>query len=116
MGRFSGEAAAVAAAALTPYAWREFSARMVARRVLGALDAYAVLDFLSDVEGIDLGTAETIELTEAGDPRVEALVGGLEGEHWRSSSLVGLATGLVTSLERWYVARGVLDPDLLDET
>jgi hypothetical protein len=40
---------------------------------------------------------------------------GWTGEHWRSTSLVQLAAGLVTTLERWYVARGLLDPDLLDE-
>ena len=115
MGRFSGEAAAVAAAALAPCAWREFGAGMIARRVLGALDHYVVLDFLSGVDGVDPGTVETIELTDADDPRVDALVAGLDPEHWRGTSLVQLAAGLVTSLERWYIARGLLDPDLLDE-
>jgi hypothetical protein len=115
VGRFSGEAAAVAAAALAPCAWREFSSRMVARRVLGALDHFAVLDFLSDIDGVDLGTVEAIELTAAEDPRVEPLVAGLDGEHWRSTSLVRLSAGLVASLERWYIDRGVLDPDLLDD-
>ena len=115
VGRFSGEAAAVATAALAPCAWRELDARMVVRRVLGALDHYAVIDFLSDVEGLDLGGVETIELSDAGDPRVEALVAGLDEEQWRGTSLVRLAAGLVTSLERWYIARGLLDPDLLGE-
>jgi hypothetical protein len=115
VARFSGEAAAVAAAALAPCAWREFSGHMVARRVLGALDHYAVLDFLSDVDGIDLGTVQAIELTDDGDPRVEALVAGLDGDLWRRTSLVQLAAGLVASLERWYIAHGVVDPDLLDE-
>ena len=108
----SGESAAVVAAALAPYAWREFSARMLARRVVGALDRYVVLDFISDLPGVDAGTVEAIAPAESGDPRVDALVRGLDGEQWRSRSLLRLCTDLVSVLEAWHADLDASDPDL----
>ena len=102
-------------AALAPCAWRELPERMLARRVIGALDRYVVLHFLSDVPGVDVGPVQAIDLAEADDARVDVLVGELDGRQWRSRSLVELAADLVASLEAWYAARGSLDPDLLDE-
>ena len=108
----SGESAAVVAAALAPYAWRDFTARMLARRVVGALDRYVVLDFISDLPGVDAGTVEAIEPAESGDARVDALVRGLDGEQWRSWSLLRLCTDLVSCLEAWHAALDSSDPDL----
>ena len=100
----SGESAAVVAAALMPYAWRELTDRMLARRVVGMLDRYVVLDFISDLPGVDAGPVEEIEPAEPGDARVDALVRGLYGQEWRSRSLFRLCTDLVSTLEAWHAA------------
>lgn len=85
---------------------------MLARRVVGALDRYVVLDFISDLPGVDAGTVEEIEPAESGDARVDALVRELDGQQWRSRSLVRLSVDLVSALEAWHAALESSDPDL----
>ena len=56
MRRSAGdERAAAVADALAPYAWRELTDRMLARRVVGAVDRHSVVAFLKGVPGTDLG-------------------------------------------------------------
>lgn len=113
MARSSGdEAAAAVAAALAPYAWREFTERMLARRVVAALDRHDVLFFLSGFPRADVGLLGAAEPTEDDDRRVDALVRGLDGQHWRKWSLARLSSGLVCSLEAWHCARDSFTTDL----
>jgi len=67
------------AAALAPYAWREFTERMLARRVVGALDRHQVVCFLSVLPGTDVGVLDPVESADACDDRVDALVCALQG-------------------------------------
>src|SRR3954470_17268459 len=67
------EAAAVAAT-LAPYAWREFTDRMLARRAVAAVDRHAVLSFLARIPGVEAGDDPPVEVAEADDERVDALV------------------------------------------
>src|SRR4051794_34008887 len=59
--------------AVGPYAWRAFTAEMVARRVLGATDRLLVLEMIgaSHDGSADLAGAEPVD---RGDDRVEPLV------------------------------------------
>ena len=88
-------------AALAPYGWRDLTARMLARRVVGAADRYSVLKFLDDIPGTDVHMAEPVEPAEPGDERVEMLVRLLEGRDWRGSSLDRLCFGLTAALDVW---------------
>ena len=61
---------------------------------------------------MDADTVEAIEPAESGDPRVDTLVRGLDGEQWRSWSLLRLCTDLVSALEAWHADLDASDPDL----
>jgi hypothetical protein len=106
------EAGAAVAAALAPYAWREFTARMLARRVVGALDRHHVLCFLADLPGTKAGTAEALTPADSGDDRVDALVHSLDGRPWRRWSLARLCAEMVSSFELWQSGRDSLDAGL----
>jgi hypothetical protein len=106
-----GRAAAVAAA-LAPYAWREFTDRMLARRVVGAVDRHHVICFLAGLPGTDLGILDAVEPAEAGDEGVDALVCALDGQRWREWSLARLCADVMSSLEAWQAERESLESDL----
>jgi hypothetical protein len=111
--RSAGDDRAVAvAAALAPYAWRELTERMLARRVVGASDQHGVRAFLTSVPGTDVGRVPPAEPADAGDHRVEALVTALEGQQWRAWSLARLCTDLLAWLQNWHQERESLDADL----
>jgi hypothetical protein len=95
-----GRAAAIAAG-LAPYAWRAFTSRMLARRVVGAVDRYAVVAFLSAIPGTDIRSAGPVEAAESGDERVDVLVRLLENRHWRATSLDWLCGDLTAALDLW---------------
>ena len=97
---------------LAPYAWREFTERMVARRVVGAVDRLHVLGFLSGLPGTDVGMVDAVDPVDPSDERVDALVCSLDGQPWRGWSLARLCTDLVSSLEAWQTARDSFDSDL----
>jgi hypothetical protein len=105
-------AAAAVAAALAPYAWREFTEHMLARRVVGALDRHAVVAFLTGLTGTDVGSAGAVEPAEKDDERVEALVRFLNGQLWRSWSLARLCAVALSSLTVWRAERHALDSGL----
>ena len=100
------------AAALAPYAWRELTVRMLARRAVAAVDRYVVLDFLHDVPGTEIGPLEEVEPAQVDDRRVDAVVRALDGKHWRGWSLTRLCSTLTSTLERWHQARDSFDTDL----
>jgi hypothetical protein len=106
------ERAAVVAAALAPYAWRDLTERMLARCVLGAVDRHSVVLFLTSVPGTDVGDAPPMEPVDAGDERVDALLTALEGQQWRGWSLARLCTDLLAWLQTWQAERESLETDL----
>jgi hypothetical protein len=106
------ERAAAVAAALAPYGWREFTERMLARRVVGAMDRHDLVCFLFDLPGTDPGMVEAVEPADAGDERVDALVCALDGQQWRVWSLARLCAVVMSSLEAWQAGRDAFDSDL----
>jgi hypothetical protein len=106
------ERAATVAAALAPYAWRDLTERMLARRVIGAADRHSIVRLLTSVPGAEIGDIPPIEPAEAGDDRVDALLTALDGLQWRGWSLARLCTDLVAWLETWQAERESLESDL----
>jgi len=100
------------AAALAPYAWRELTERMLARRVVGALDRHEVVRFLSGLPGTEVGDLDAVEPADTCDDRVDALVCALAGQRWRNWSLARLCADLTSSLESWQAERESLESDL----
>jgi hypothetical protein len=103
---------AAVAAALAPYAWRELTERMLARRVVGASDQHGVRAFLTGVPGTDVGPTSPVEPADPGDERVDALVAALDGQQWRGWSLSRLCTDLLGWLQDWQQERESLEADL----
>jgi hypothetical protein len=99
-------------AALAPYAWRGLTDRMLARRVVGALDRHAVLGFLTGLPGTDVGAADPVEPAGSGDERVDVLVRALQDRHWRGLVLDQLSADLVAVLDSWGTRRAQFDRDL----
>ena len=112
-----GESAAAVAAALEPYAWREFTDRMLARRAVGAMDRHAVVALLADLPGTEIGDSDALEPADARDDRVDVLVDVLEGQQWRARSLIRLCMDLAATMAGWHDARDATGDDLrrLDE-
>ncbi|GAB3308097.1 hypothetical protein GCM10027451_16790 [Geodermatophilus aquaeductus] len=113
MARWSGDArTAATAAALTPYAWRDLTDRMLARLVVGAADRHGVTAFLASLPGTDPGPAGAAEPTGPDDPRVEVLLRVLADRPWRGLTLDRLVTDLFAALDAWQAGRGTSDRDL----
>ena len=106
------ERAAAVVTALAPYAWRDLTERMLARRVVGAADRHSVVVFLTSVPGTDLGEVGPVEPADAGDERVDVLLSALDGRQWRGWSLGRLCTDLLASLGAWQAEREALESDL----
>jgi hypothetical protein len=102
---WSGDQRATAvAAALAPYAWRELTDRMLARRVLAAADRYRVVRLIDSLPGAAVGEPGPVEPTENGDVRIDVLVGALEHRRWRGYSVERLCADLVAALDAWQAA------------
>jgi hypothetical protein len=106
-----GRTAAVAAE-LAPYAWRGLTDRMLARRVVGALDRHEIVAFLTELPGTDVGPAGAVEPAEPGDERVDLLVHLLADRQWRGLALERLCADLVAALDAWQVRRDAFHRDL----
>jgi len=100
------------AAALAPYAWRGFTERMLARRIVGAVDRHEVVGFLFGLPGTDVGVMDAAEPAEACDQRVDHLVWTLDGQQWRGWSLARVSAEMLASLEVWFAERESLETDL----
>jgi len=107
-----GQCAAAVAAALAPYAWRELTDRMLARRVVAAVDRHDVLCFLACIPGTRAGESPPLEPAEPRDARVDAVVLTLGAQRWRGWSLARLCAELVSSLDAWHAEREALESDL----
>jgi hypothetical protein len=107
----AGDEAAVAAT-LAPYAWREFTDRMLARRVVAAVDRYDVLRFLAGIPGADAGDSPVVQAADADDERVDALVLALDGQLWRGWSLARVCAELMAWLDDWHATRESLESGL----
>jgi hypothetical protein len=107
-----GDEAAAVAATLAPYAWREFTDRMLARRAVAAVDRHDVLRFLARIPGAAAGDAPPVEVADACDERVDALVLVLQGQLWRGWSLARVCAELTNGLDDWHVERENLESDL----
>jgi len=111
-GSVGDECAATVAEALAPYAWRDLTDRMLARRVVGAVDQFSVAFFLSSLAGTGVGEIPPVEPAEVGDERVDALVRWLYGQQWRGWPLARLCANLTAYLETWQAERVALESDL----
>jgi hypothetical protein len=106
VARPSGDERAEAiAASLAPFDWRGFTDRMLARRVIGAVDVHDVACFIRDLPGVDVGEAAPLEPADTDDERVDVLIGELEGRPWRAWSLACLCAYFTTALDSWLAER-----------
>jgi hypothetical protein len=113
VGRWSADARVTTIAAqLAPYAWRDFTDRMLARRVVGAVDRFRVTSFLAGLAGTDVGPVDPVEPAHAQDERVDVLTWVLRGRHWRGLSLDRLCGDLLAALDDWHRQRDELDREL----
>jgi hypothetical protein len=101
------------AAALAPYAWRDLTERMLARRVLAAADRYRVVRLIQSVPGAAVGELGPMEPTGSGDVRVDVLVGALEYRLWRGYSVERLCAALLAALDAWQAERNSFDAGTL---
>ena len=97
--------------ALAPYPWREFTDRMLARRVVAAVDRYDLTVFVTGEPGTAVGDFGPVHPADPGDGRVEAVVRLLDHRRWRGSSLERLCAELVASIEAWQTARDSFDDE-----
>jgi hypothetical protein len=111
-GRSAEEVAAALRAALAPYAWREFTDRMLARRMVGAADRCVVVGLLARLPGTDVGVHAALQPVDVGDARVDALVSALDGRQWRSWSLARLCAQIASTLETWHAEQESLESEL----
>jgi hypothetical protein len=100
-GWWADARAAAVAEELAPCAWRDFTNRMLARRVVGAVDRYVVLRFVSSIPGAKAGRPGPVEPADPGDVRVELLACTLEAQRWRGLSLDRLCADLIAVLAVW---------------
>jgi len=113
VGVSSGDARVEATvAALAPYGWRDFTDRMVARRVVGAVDRCSVLGLIASLPGTEVGVVWPLEPAEPGDARVDVLARVLRDLPWRRLSLARLCVQLVAALDEWQTGRDALHSDL----
>jgi hypothetical protein len=103
--RSDDERAEAIAASLAPFDWRSFTDRMLARRVVAAVDERTVRCFVGALPGVEVGASEPLEPAHNDDERVDVLVGDLDGRPWRAWSLACFCSYLVTALDSWLADR-----------
>jgi len=104
-GWWADARAAAVAEALAPFAWRDFTDRMLARQAVGAVDRYVVLRFVSSIPGAKAGGVGPVEPADPGDARVDLLVRRLAARQWRDFCLDRLSADLITALAAWQAER-----------
>lgn len=86
-------------AALNPYTWRSFSAELLARRVIAAMDRRDLSELLSTVPGAAVGSWDDVpEPAAPNDPRVTLVVESLRPIPWTELSLHTLGRHLLAAL------------------
>ena len=63
--------------ALAPYPWRRFTPELLARFALAARDRHQLTAVLTDIQGVAVGTWETLEPADRDDARVTRIVADL---------------------------------------
>jgi hypothetical protein len=95
----TGPRATAVAAALAPYAWRDLTGSMLARRVLAAADRYSVVRLIHSVPGAAVGQWEPLGPADGDDPRVRGIASSLRGRGWRGWSVERVCVDLLTALD-----------------
>jgi len=88
----------VVAAALAPYAWRDFTPEMVARLVVAANDRENLRRTLDSVVGATAGRWEHLVPAAADDPRLAPLLTFLTSHRWTGLKLPALCRSLLDVL------------------
>jgi hypothetical protein len=101
--------AAAVIAELSPYGWRDLTASMLARRVVGAAERYSVIRLIHSVPGAAVGELEPLEPAASSDPRVESLARALQDRRWREFSVDRLCAHLLAALDAWQAQRESFD-------
>jgi len=104
-GWWADARAAAVAEALARLAWRDLTDRTLAQQVVGAVDRYVVLRFVSSIPGAKAGPVGPVEPADARDVRVDLLVRRLAARQWRDFSLDRLCADLITALVAWQAER-----------
>jgi hypothetical protein len=97
---------------MAPYAWRDMTERMLARRVLAAVDRYGVGRLVHSVPGVEVGVWEPLAPVADADPRVDVLAGSVRGRRWRGFSVEGVCTHLLAVLDAWQAENESFDSAL----
>jgi hypothetical protein len=100
---------AAVATALESCPWREFTDRMLARRVVAAADRHDLVEFVTGLPGTDVGVLGPVDPADVGDARVEAVVRALLNRRWRGAALDRLCSDLVAAIDAWWTARDSFD-------
>ena len=91
----STDAALRVASALAPYPWRRFTASMLARHAVAALDRAALAAFIAGLPGVAVGPLPPPDPVDADDPRLPAVLDTLAACSWRRAALPALSARLV---------------------
>lgn len=94
---------------LRPQPWRSFTAELLARHALGALDRHRVVELLATVPGVLADDGTEVVPADRDDERVPMLVEILAACHWRSFTVVGVSRHLVSVLDTWWREREWLE-------
>src|SRR4051794_6538921 len=100
-GWWTDARAAAVAEALARLAWHDLTDRTLAQQVVGAVDRYVVLRFVSNIPGAKAGRVGPVEPADTRHVRVDPLARGLAGREWRDFSLDRLCADLITALVAW---------------
>jgi hypothetical protein len=104
-GWWTDARAAAVAEALARLAWRDLTDRTLAQQVVGAVDRYVVLRFVSNIPGAKAGRVGPVEPADTRDVRVDLLARRLAARQWRDFSLDRLCADLITALAAWQAER-----------
>jgi hypothetical protein len=107
--RWADPRAAAVAAELAPYAWRDLTEWMLARRVLAAADRYSVVRLIHSVPGAAVGVLEPLEPAPGSDVRIDVLARTLHDRRWRGLSVERVCADLLAALDAWQAERESFD-------